>query len=125
MKSTRYSEEQIIRILQEVQSGKAVAAVRRQYNVAEATVHRWRSKYRDMDQGSLRRLRELEAELIPCPFSTRGFQRASTTLRLGSSRCSASHSVWTNGEDVEWVLIASTSQKADWVTQYATTYPLG
>ena len=62
MKSTRYTEEQIIRILQEVQSGKAVAAVCRQYNVAEATVHRWRSKYRDMDQGSLRRLRELEAE---------------------------------------------------------------
>ena len=62
MKSTRYSEEQIIRILQEVDSGKAVAAVCRQYNVAEATVHRWRSKYRAMDQGSLRRLRELEAE---------------------------------------------------------------
>ncbi len=62
MKSTRYTEEQIIRILQEVQSGKAVASVCRQYNVVEATVHRWCGKYRDMDQGSLRRLRELEAE---------------------------------------------------------------
>ena len=62
MKSTRYTEEQIIRILQEVESGKAVVAVCRQYNVSEATVHRWRSKYRDMDQGSLRRLRELETE---------------------------------------------------------------
>ena len=56
------TEEQIIRILQEVQSGKAVASVCREYNVAEATVHRRRNKYRDMDQGSLRRLRELEAE---------------------------------------------------------------
>ena len=46
MKSTRYTEEQIIRILQEVESGKAVASVCRHYNVAEATLHRWRSKYR-------------------------------------------------------------------------------
>ena len=62
MKSTRYTEEQIIRILGEVESGKAVAAVCRQYKVSEATVHRWRSKYQDMDQESLRRLRELEVE---------------------------------------------------------------
>ena len=62
MKSTRYTEEQIIRILGEVEAGKAVVSVCRQYNVSEATVHRWRGKYRDMDQGSLRRLRELEAE---------------------------------------------------------------
>ena len=41
MKSTRYTEEQIIRILGEVESGKAVATVCRQYNVSEATVHRW------------------------------------------------------------------------------------
>ncbi len=38
MKSTRYTEEQIIRILQEVESGKAVVAVCRQYNLSEATV---------------------------------------------------------------------------------------
>jgi putative transposase len=62
MKSKRYTEEQIIRILQEVESGNPVAAVCRQYGVSEATVHRWRSKYKGMDQASLKRLRELEAE---------------------------------------------------------------
>ncbi len=62
MKSKRYTEEQIIRILQEVESGNPVAAVCRQYGVSEATVHRWRSKYKGMDQLSLKRLRELEAE---------------------------------------------------------------
>jgi putative transposase len=45
-----------------VESGNPVAAVCRQYGVAEATVHRWRSKYKGMDQASLKRLRELEAE---------------------------------------------------------------
>jgi putative transposase len=40
MKSKRYTEEQIIRILQEVESGNPVATVCRQYGVSEATVHR-------------------------------------------------------------------------------------
>jgi putative transposase len=62
MKNTRYTEEQMIRILGEVETGKAAAAVCRQYNVSEATIHRWRNKYRGIDQGSLRRLRELETE---------------------------------------------------------------
>ena len=62
MKSKRYTEEQIIRILQEVESGNPVASVCRQHGVSEATVHRWRSKYKGMDQASLKRLRELGAE---------------------------------------------------------------
>jgi putative transposase len=62
MKSKRYTEDQIMRILQEVESGSPVVSVCRQYSVSEATVHRWRSKYKGMDQASLKRLRELEAE---------------------------------------------------------------
>jgi len=62
MKSKRYTEEQIIRILGLVESGNPVASVCRQYGVSEATVHRWRGKYKGMDQASLKRLRELETE---------------------------------------------------------------
>ena len=62
MKNTRYTEEQIIRILGEVETGKVAAEVCRQYNVSEATIHRWRNKYRGIDQESLRRLKELETE---------------------------------------------------------------
>ena len=64
MKSKRYTEEQIIRILGLVESSNQVAAVCRQYGVSEATVHRWRGKYKGMDQASLKRLRELETENI-------------------------------------------------------------
>ena len=61
-KGTRYKEEQIIRILKEVESGTTVAEVCRKYAVAEQTVYRWRSKYSGIDTSELQRLRELEAE---------------------------------------------------------------
>lgn len=61
-KGTRYKEEQIIRILKEVESGTTVAGVCRQYGVSEQTVYRWRSKYGGIETSELHRLRELEAE---------------------------------------------------------------
>jgi len=62
MRGKRYSEEQIIRILREVESGKSVAQVCREQGVSEQTVYRWRSKYSGMDIAELRRLKELEEE---------------------------------------------------------------
>ena len=62
MKGKRYSEEQIIRILKEVESGKEVAQVCREEGVSEQTVYRWRSKYGGMDIAEIRRLKELEDE---------------------------------------------------------------
>lgn len=58
----RYTEEQIIRILKEVESGTTVASVCRKYGVSEASVYRWRQKYSGMEQSQLRRLKELEKE---------------------------------------------------------------
>lgn len=62
MKGQRYREEQIIRMLDEVETGKPIAEVCRAYNVSEATIYRWRRHYRGMDEVQLRRLKELEAE---------------------------------------------------------------
>jgi putative transposase len=61
-KGTRYSEEQIIRILKEVESGITVAEVCRKHGVTEQTVYRWRNKYGGLETSELQRLRELEAE---------------------------------------------------------------
>jgi putative transposase len=61
-KGTRYKEEQIIRILKEVETGSPVAEVCRKYGVSEQTVYRWRSRYGGLDTSELQRLRELEAE---------------------------------------------------------------
>jgi putative transposase len=58
----RYSEEQIIRILDEVRQGKAVAEVARSYGLSENTIYRWKSRFGEMSREELHRLRELEAE---------------------------------------------------------------
>jgi putative transposase len=62
MKRKRYSEEQIIRILKEVETGNPVAEVCRKHGVCEQSVYRWRTKYGGMDGAELRRLKELEEE---------------------------------------------------------------
>lgn len=61
-KGTRYSEEQIIRILKDIEAGTSVAEVCRKYGVSEQTVYRWRSKYGGLETSELQRLRELETE---------------------------------------------------------------
>lgn len=62
MKGTRYRDEQIVRILREIEGGTSVADVARQYGVSPATVYRWRQKFDDMNVSEVRRLRELELE---------------------------------------------------------------
>ena len=61
-KGKRYSEEQIIRILDEVRSGKPVEEVCRTYGVAVSTLYRWKSRYGEMNRSELSRMRELEEE---------------------------------------------------------------
>lgn len=61
-KGKRYSQEQIIRILAELKSGKTVEEICRVYGVAQSTLYNWKSKYGEMDRDELTRLRELEAE---------------------------------------------------------------
>ena len=58
----RYTEEQIIKILKEVEDGKSVAEVSRDRGVTEATIYRWRNRYGGLSESELKRLKELEAE---------------------------------------------------------------
>ena len=62
MKKTRYSEEQIIGVLKQVEAGQKVSEVAREIGVSEATLYQWKSKYGGMDVNEARRLRELEEE---------------------------------------------------------------
>lgn len=61
-KGKRYSQEQIIRILAELKSGKTVEEICRVYGVAQSTLYNWKTKYGEMDRDELARLRELEDE---------------------------------------------------------------
>ena len=62
MKGTRYSEEQIVRILKEIEQGASIAHVCRQQGISEQTVYRWRQKDAGMNVSDVQRLKELEAE---------------------------------------------------------------
>ncbi len=62
MKTTRYSEAQVFRILQEVDAGAAVVDVARRHGVSPATIHRWKSRYGGMSLSELKRLKVLEEE---------------------------------------------------------------
>ena len=61
-KGKRYNQEQIIRILGELKSGKTIEEICRVYGVGQSTVYRWQSKFGEMDRDELARLRELEDE---------------------------------------------------------------
>ncbi|MBS1703655.1 MAG: transposase [Armatimonadetes bacterium] len=63
MKRSKYSEEQIVRILQEAESGqKTQAQVCRDHGVSQNTFYLWKRKYSGLETDDLRRLRELERE---------------------------------------------------------------
>lgn len=62
MKKSKYSEEQIVRILKEVEAGAKVAETCRKYGISEQTYYVWKSKYAGMDVSQLRKLRDLQDE---------------------------------------------------------------
>ena len=62
MRKSRYSEEQIIRVLRQVESGQKVKDVIREHGISEQTYYRWKSKYGGMEVSEARRLRALETE---------------------------------------------------------------
>lgn len=58
----RRSEEEIVKILKEAESGVPVRDVIRKYNVSEQSFYRWRQKYGGMETSEVRRLKDLERE---------------------------------------------------------------
>jgi len=62
VKTRRYSEAQVFRILKEVESGMPVVNAAREHGISPATIHRWKSKYGGMTLSELKRLKTLEEE---------------------------------------------------------------
>jgi putative transposase len=58
----RFTEEQIIRILKEHESGKKAADIIREHGISEQTFYRWKSKFGGMDVNEAKRLKQLEEE---------------------------------------------------------------
>ena len=62
MKRSRFSEEQIIGILKEHQSGLGAKELCRKHGISDATFYKWRSRYGGMEVSDAKRLKALEAE---------------------------------------------------------------
>ena len=62
MKKTRYSEEQIIGVLKQMEAGRKVSDLARELGVSEGTLYVWKSKFGGLEVSEARRLKELEDE---------------------------------------------------------------
>ena len=62
MKKSRYTETQIVKVLKEVETGKLVKDVCREYGISDATYYNWKSKYGGIEASDVKRLKELGSE---------------------------------------------------------------
>jgi len=63
MKKSKFSEEQIVKILQEAASGAvSLAELCRKHGISQPTYYNWKSKYGGLGVAELKRIKELEAE---------------------------------------------------------------
>lgn len=63
MKQRRFTEEQIVRILQQAERAEqTIGALCRDHGISENTFYRWRQKYGGLGVAETQRLRELEKE---------------------------------------------------------------
>ena len=62
MKPSRFTEEQIIGILREQESGAATMDVCRKHGISSATFYKWKAKYGGLEASDVKRLKDLEHE---------------------------------------------------------------
>lgn len=62
MKRSKFTDEQILAIVREGESGRKVADLVRTHGITEQTYYRWKAKYGGMELSEMQRLKQLEDE---------------------------------------------------------------
>jgi putative transposase len=58
----RYSEEQILKVLGEIDAGASIASVARAHGISAQTIYQWRERYQGMTKSELTQMRSLQDE---------------------------------------------------------------
>lgn len=61
-KGKRYTEDQIIGVLKEIEGGASIASVARAHGITDQTIYRWRERYAGMTKSDLLEMRALQEE---------------------------------------------------------------
>jgi putative transposase len=62
MKTSRYSEPQILAILRQAEGGVPVAELCREHGMSDASFYKWRAKYGGMDASMVSSMKAMEDE---------------------------------------------------------------
>jgi len=62
MKRARFTDEQMIGILEEQEAGTPVSELCRKHGVSDASIYKWKAKFGGMDVSEAKRLKTLEDE---------------------------------------------------------------
>lgn len=62
MKTSRFTDSQIIAVLKQAEAGTPVPALCREHGISSATFYKWRSKFGGMDASMVSQLKELQEE---------------------------------------------------------------
>ena len=62
MRKSKYTEEQIIGFLRQVEAGMSLKELCRKHGFSDASFYKWRAKYGGMNVSEAKRLKELESE---------------------------------------------------------------
>jgi len=62
MRTSKFTETQIVSILKQADAGVAVKDLCRQAGISVATYYQWKSKYGGLEASELRKVKDLESE---------------------------------------------------------------
>ncbi|KGE52419.1 transposase [Xanthomonas axonopodis pv. vasculorum] len=62
MKTSRFTDSQIIAVLKQAEAGTPVPQLCREHGISSATFYKWRSKFGGMDASLMSQLKELQDE---------------------------------------------------------------